>query len=198
VVAESSDAITDPEVFDVYRSLLKYSDAVPGPIMSKLLDSISSGLQAQLEATMRDVEQEDQQTYMAHKMPLEMYAFLLQWFVTAAEKVKMSEDEEAAPATPAPKSRKGRGAKAGSGRATTRVAAAKKNGTWTWIDQIPGTLNLISKVLRLKTQRIWTTTADRDTFITCVLILYSHPHIHQSSSLLQQLHHAPRIPHYGK
>ncbi|KAF8069057.1 non-SMC mitotic condensation complex subunit 1-domain-containing protein [Lyophyllum atratum] len=165
-VAESSDSITDPEVFDVYRSLLKHSNAVHGSVMNKLLDSISSGLQSELEATTRDVEQGDQQGYMSHKLPLELYGFLLQWFVTAAEKVKQSEGDDA-PSTPAPKARKGRGGKAG-GKATSRTAANKRNDSWTWIDQIPPTLALISKVLRLQTQRIWTTTAEREAFVTCM------------------------------
>ncbi|KAJ7756752.1 non-SMC mitotic condensation complex subunit 1-domain-containing protein [Mycena maculata] len=162
-VAESSDAIGDAEVFDVYRSLLKHSDAVPGPTMTKLLDSITSGLQTELDATMRDLEQEAPQVYLAHKTPLEMYAFLLQWFVTAAEKVKQNDGD--GPATPAPKSRKPRGGKAA---APGRSARSTKKSEWTWSDQIPATLNLISKVLRLSTQRIWTTTAERDTFISCL------------------------------
>ncbi|KAJ6460387.1 non-SMC mitotic condensation complex subunit 1-domain-containing protein [Mycena vitilis] len=162
-VADSSDAIGDPEVFDVYRSLLKYSDTVPGPTMNKLLDSLTSGLQAELDATMRDLE-DVPQVYLAHKVPLEMYAFLLQWFVSAVEKVKQTDGD--GPATPAPKTRKPRGGKtAAAGR--SRTTAAKK-AEWTWIDQIPATLNLISKVLRLSTQRIWTTTAERDTFINCL------------------------------
>lgn len=165
-VAESSDAITDAEVFDVYRYLLKHSASVQGAIMSKLLDSISSGLQAELDATMRDIEQGDQQGYMSHKTPLEMYAFLLQWFVTAAEKVKASDDDEALPA-PAAKGRRGRGVKAG-GRAPSRTVSQKKSETWTWVDQISPTLALISRVLRLQTQRIWTTTAERDAFVTCM------------------------------
>jgi condensin complex subunit 1 len=163
-VAESSDAITDAEVFDVYRYILKHSASVQGTIMSKLLDSISSGLQAELEATMRDVEIGDQQGYMSHKTPLEKYAFLLQWFVTAAEKVKASDDDDA-PVAPVAKGRRGRGGKAG-GRGTSRTVSQKNSETWTWIDQIPPTLALISKVLRLQTQRIWTTTAERDAFIT--------------------------------
>lgn len=163
-VAESSEAIMVPQVFDIYRSILKYSDVVPGGVMSKLLDSISSGLLAQVDATLRDVEQEDQQTYMAHKTPLEMYAFLLQWFVSAAEKVKGSAEEDAQPVAPT-KSRRGRGGKAGG----TGRSAKKTNESWTWIDQIPPTLALIGKVLRLKTHRIWSTTAERDTFITCVV-----------------------------
>ncbi|KAF7330363.1 Condensin complex subunit 1 [Mycena venus] len=162
-VAESSDAIRDPDVFDVYRSLLKYSDAVPGPTMSKLLDSLASGLQAELESTTRDLE-DAPQVYLAHKTPLEMYAFLLQWFVSAAEKVKQTDGD--APGTPVPKTRKPRGGKAAA--AGRSRAAASKKAEWTWIDQIPATLNLISKVLRLSTQRIWTTTAEKDTFINCL------------------------------
>ena len=171
-VAESPDAITDREVFDIYRSLLKAADALPGPIMSKLLDSISSGFAAEVEVTLRDVEQEDQQTCMAHKAPLEMYAFLLRWFVMVAEKSRVSEDGEPAPV--APKPRRGRGGKAGgTSRAAASRAAARNNDTWTWIEQIPATLALISKVLRLKTQRIWTTTAERETFIQCALLQLS-------------------------
>lgn len=167
-MAESSHNITDIEVFDVYRSLLKYSDAVPGPIMSKMLDSISSGLQTELDATIRDVEVGDQEAYMSHKLPLEMYAFLLQWFVAAAEKVRSSEDGEGAPVAPAPKVRRGRGGKAGTGRTTARAAANRRTESWTWSDQIPQTLMLIGKVLRLQTQRIWTTTAEREAFVTYV------------------------------
>ncbi|KAG5641739.1 hypothetical protein DXG03_004311 [Asterophora parasitica] len=165
-VAESSDAISDPEVFDVYRSLLKHSKAVPGPIMSKLLDSISSGLQTEQEATSRDIDQGDQQGYMSHKLSLELYGFLLDWFVSAAEKVKKS-DEDDAPSAPALKGRKGRGGKAG-GKAASRISSNRGAEAWTWIDQIPPTLALICKVLRLQTQRIWTTTAEREAFITCM------------------------------
>jgi condensin complex subunit 1 len=136
---------------------------VPGPIMSKLLDSISSGLQAELEATLRDIETGDQQTYIAHKSPLEMYAFLLNWFVTAAEKVKAPEEGDAPPIQA--KGRKGKGGKAAAGKAGGRAAAGKKNDTtWTWQDQIVPTLQLIAKVLKLQSQRLWTT-AERDTFV---------------------------------
>ena len=169
-MADSSDAIQDREVFDAYQSLLKHSDMVPGSIMTKLLDSISSGLLAELEATIRDIETGDPKTYIAHKTPLEMYAFLLHWFVTAAEKVKASDDGDA-PSVPAPKARKGKGGKAAPGRGAGR-SVAKKNEAWTWQEQIPPTLALISKVLRLQSQRIWTTTAERDTFIKYVFLMF--------------------------
>jgi len=162
-VAESSEAIHDPEVFDVYRSLLKHSDMVPGQTMTKLLDSLLSGLQSELDATLRDIEIGDQETYTTHKSPLEMFAFLLHWFVTAAEKVKVSEDDAPLPTKP----KRARGGKAGgSGRITSRSAAKKVNEAWTWEDQIPNTLALTAKVLRqLQTQRLWRSTAERDTFV---------------------------------
>ncbi|KAI9068415.1 hypothetical protein FKP32DRAFT_1587688 [Trametes sanguinea] len=163
-LANSSDNITDPAVFDAYRSLLKHAAALQGSHMIKILDSISSAYHAQLEATVRDIDEEDQHTFMAHKAPLEMYAFLLNWFVSAAEKVKTAGDDDAAPA-PAPKSRRGRGGKAAASRATAR----KPPEEWSWQDQIPPTLNLISRVLRIKTQRIWQTSAERETFINCVV-----------------------------
>jgi condensin complex subunit 1 len=134
--------------------------------MNKLLDSISSGLAAQVEATAHDVEHEDPQTVAGHRAPIEIYAFLLQWFVSAAEKVKGT-DEEEIPIVPV-KSRRGRGGKA----ATGRVASGKKAASnWLWADHIPGVLTLISKVLRLKTQRIWTTTTERDTLIGRVFLI---------------------------
>jgi len=162
----------DAEVFDVYRSILKHSSAIPGTIMNKLLDSISSGLQAEFDATMRDVEHGHQQEYMVHKQPLEMYGFLLQWFVTATEKVRES-DGDVASAGPPAKSRRGRGGKA-AGK-SSRAAAGRRNESWTWVDSIPGTLALISRVLRLQTQRLWTTTAEREAFVACVTIFIFFP-----------------------
>ncbi|OJT14928.1 hypothetical protein TRAPUB_8498 [Trametes pubescens] len=158
-LAHNPEAITDPAVFDAYRSLLKHAAALQGSHMIKILDSISSAYHAQIEATVRDIDEEDQQTVSAHKMPLEIYAFLLHWFVSAAEKVKTSGEDDA-PA-PAPKARRGRGGKAAASRSTAR----KPPEEWSWQDQISATLNLISKLLRMKTQRIWQTSAERETFI---------------------------------
>ncbi|THH31058.1 hypothetical protein EUX98_g3140 [Antrodiella citrinella] len=175
-LAESSESITDFSVFDAYRSLLKHAENLQGATMSKLLDSISSAFQAQVDATM---DQDDSQALLDYRAPLEMYAFLLHWFVSAAEKVKASGEEEA-PAAPAPRARKGKGAKA----AGSKAVSAKRPEGWTWIDQIPSTLGVISKVLRLKTQRIWMTTADRDTFIGCI----TRPayHITESEQYMKQ------------
>lgn len=127
--------------------------------MNKLLDSVTSGFLSEYEAAQRDLESGDPESYSSHRTPLEMYAFLLQWFVMAAEKVKSRMDDDA-PAPTASKPRRGRGGKAANSRTTS-----KKDSHWSWMDQIPATLALISKILRLKSHRIWTTTPDRDAFI---------------------------------
>ncbi|KAH7887142.1 non-SMC mitotic condensation complex subunit 1-domain-containing protein [Phlebopus sp. FC_14] len=160
-IAHSSEEITDPEIFDIFRSLLKHADAVSGPHMSKLLDSIGSGFNSEIDAALRDSREEDQQIVIAHKMPLEMYAFLLMWFVSAAEKVKSTGDDETS--LPQPRSRRGRGGKAGTSR-----SVAKRTETWSWTDQISPTLELFSKAMKLKTHRIWMTSPERDAFITCL------------------------------
>ena len=127
--------------------------------MNKLLDSISSGLLAELESTNRDLDQGDPDTYLSHRMALEMYAFLLQWYVGAAERVKARLDDEVAIDTMA-KPRRGKG-----GKVTNSKNASRKDTSWSWSSHVVSTLGLISRVLRLKTHRIWTTTADRDAFI---------------------------------
>lgn len=130
--------------------------------MSKLLDLVMSGFAAEVDAAAHDIDHEDQQTCAIHKAPIEMYAFLLSWSALAAEKVTVP-DEDAHPVAP-PKPRRGRGGKA----AQPRAAAKNKASEWSWKDQIAPVLALISKVLKLKTSKIWTVSGERDTLIGCV------------------------------
>jgi condensin complex subunit 1 len=133
--------------------------------MSKLLDVIMSGLAAEVDAAAHDVDHEDQQTCAAHKVPIEMYAFLLNWSARSADKVVNQVPDEDAP-TPVPaKTRKGRGGKP----TQPRAAAKNKASGWSWKDQIVPILTLISKVLKLKTSKIWTVSGEKDTFIGYVV-----------------------------
>jgi len=166
IVAESSENITNPATFDAYRSLLKHHSHLKGSVMNKMLDSISSGLATQVDAAMHDIESEDQQTAMSHRLPLEMYCFLLQWFVSVADEGKPADGEDPISVLPT-KGRRGRGGKANSGKATGGRGQSKKGvEQWSWADQIPAILALVSRTLRLKTKRVWTSTSDLDTFIT--------------------------------
>jgi hypothetical protein len=125
-IAESSEAVTSPDTFDILRSFLKYASAVPAILMSKLLDLIMSGFAAEVDAAAHDIDHEDQQTCAIHKVPIEMYAFLLNWSALAAEKVTVSDED--APAVAPSRPRRGRGGKA----AQPRAAAKNRAPEWSW------------------------------------------------------------------
>ena len=170
-VAESSENIANPATFDTYRSLLKHHSHLKSSVMNKMLDSISSGLATQVDAAMHDIESEDQQTAMSHRLPLEMYCFLLQWFVSIAGEGKPTEGDDPISAPPPTKGRRGRGGRTGTGKATGGRGQSKKAAEqWSWSDQIPAILALISRTLRLKTKRVWMSTSDLDAFITYALL----------------------------
>lgn len=129
---------------------------------------------AELEVTVRDVNpggpngsyegtvDVDQSTITAHKNALEMYAFLLLWLVGVGEKVG-GKDEDGTTTT----ATKGKRAPAkGTKAAATGKTTKKKTSAWSWVDQIPSVLSLLSKVLKtLPSSRVWTSTAERDGFI---------------------------------
>lgn len=48
------------------------------------------GFLSEIDSTQKDNDPTDHAAYRSHKQALEMYAFLLQWFITAAEKAAMS------------------------------------------------------------------------------------------------------------
>lgn len=50
-----------------------------------------AGFAAEIEATAKDNDPTDHTAYRSHKEALERYAFLLQWFVSAAEKLATSQ-----------------------------------------------------------------------------------------------------------
>lgn len=68
--------------------------------MNKLLDSVSSSMSVEIEAAARDMDSDDHQVLTAHKTPLEMYAFLINWVSSAAEAVKTPDGEDAAASKP--------------------------------------------------------------------------------------------------
>lgn len=146
-LVDSPENIIDLRVFDVYRSLLKHFERLSGRVSNKMLDSILSTLQAELEATARDIESDTLDSLPIHKQALEQLVFLLNWFVQAAEK---SSGKSAVVEKP------------------KRGKAAKKktqSDEWRWADQVIPTLNVSNKALKLKTHRLWTTTPERDAFI---------------------------------
>ncbi|WWC57912.1 uncharacterized protein I303_100447 [Kwoniella dejecticola CBS 10117] len=149
--------------FDVFQSILKYSDSpnINGPILTKLLDVILSSLTSHANGVVTLVgsqgfSAEDMDAPMVHKQPLEMWSFLLQWFISSAER--------------------GAGKSSDGSSATTTTAKGKKKTTaknntsssgFVWVDQLPFVLSTIHKVLRIPTSRIWRTSSEKESFISC-------------------------------
>ncbi|WVQ81007.1 hypothetical protein IAT38_003114 [Cryptococcus sp. DSM 104549] len=154
---------SQPSTFDVFRSILKYADQpnVDGAVLTKLLDVIVSGLSNHTTAVMGIVSgqsfgsEADMDAPMVHKQPLEMWAFLLQWFVTVAERGagQTGEPRAAAAAT-------------GRGKKKTAKSAAPST-SFAFADHLPIVFGAMHKTLRLPTSRIWRTTSEREAFISC-------------------------------
>ncbi|CAE6434454.1 unnamed protein product [Rhizoctonia solani] len=155
-VAENHEAIADLEVFDVYRSMLKYRDRLSGGHLSKMLDSLLSGFQAEANSASNDIDADDNESFSHHRSSLEMYAFLLHWFCATADK-NPSKDEDGGAAA---KSKRGKGKAAGSKRTTSARIE-----TWSWAEAAPQTLAVVAKILRIKSGRLWVSTGERRTFI---------------------------------
>nr|XP_031863717.1 uncharacterized protein CI109_000969 [Kwoniella shandongensis]KAA5530789.1 hypothetical protein CI109_000969 [Kwoniella shandongensis] len=158
---------SQPATFDVFRSILKHADSpnISGALLTKLLDVILSGLNNHSSAVMTMVGGQgfgagevDMDAPMIHKQPLEMWAFLLQWFVTAAERGAGRSSDEPRTTTAGGKGKK-------------KTAAGSKGSTtstsFIWIDHLPLVLTTMTKILRVPTSRIWRTTSEKETFVSC-------------------------------
>lgn len=160
--------VNDPDVIlhspdqtiDVFASVLKHADAptVNGAVLQKTLDAICSGMSHHATAVMALVApgNDDLDAPLQHKTQLELWAFLMQWFVAAAEKGAGRQPGEEAVAT------KARGAK---GKKTTKTAAQPTS--FVWVDHLPLVLNTMHRALRLPTSRIWRTSSEREAFVSC-------------------------------
>ncbi|RPA79150.1 condensin [Ascobolus immersus RN42] len=150
-VASNPDAIGRVGAFDNIQCLLKLFPHLPPKTVSKVFDLIASGLAAEADSVHRDIEEDEQSMFRHHKEVLEQYGFLLQWGITALE----ARAHEKTVGTTVAKGR-GKGAKA-------KAAAAKP---WDPVDQVKQALDIMAKTLRVKLQRIFVTSSERDTVIS--------------------------------
>ena len=163
-----------------FRSALKHASELSGGQLSKILDTLSSAFHNELESTQRDGQDLDNvMAYRNHKEALEYYAYLLLWFVLATEKRlldastkpdgkaddKHPDEEDTQPS--------GKKKKAPPKRAKGAKAKSKEITDFDWPAAIPQVLALLAKALRVKTERIWQETAERDAFVRCVLRICS-------------------------
>jgi len=180
VVAENPDAIGKAGVLDSIQFLLKcapvplpfyspvtvsrsdddvfarvrQSAAVPATALSKVLDLIVSGISTEADIVHNDLEAEEQEAVQSHKRTLEIYAFLLQWAVTAVD-TKASSQRGTAPSV----ARKG-----GKAPVKSKGSSAKET-NWDPSAQLQNALEIMARVMKVKLSKIFVTTTDRDTFI---------------------------------
>jgi len=144
------------ETLEVFMSVLKHADSpnVDGAVLQKTLDAIISGLNHHSNAVMALVApgNDDIDAPLQHKTQLENWAFLLQWFVLAAEKgAGRAQGEEVAAAN-----KRGKGKK----KATAPTGFA-------WSDHLPYVLIAMHRALRIPTSRVWRTSSEREAFVSC-------------------------------
>ncbi|RMZ86310.1 hypothetical protein DV736_g6465, partial [Chaetothyriales sp. CBS 134916] len=130
-------------------ALSRHSPLLTGPSLSKILDLVVSALAVTADIAHQDIENDEQETLEAHRTTLEAYAFLLQWTVAGVE-AKATEKSHAAPAR--------RGPKAGKPKAA-------KDGVWDSTGQIQAAMDIMCRVMKLKLNRLFQTTSDRDTLV---------------------------------
>ncbi|KAL3486176.1 armadillo-type protein [Aspergillus germanicus] len=150
-VAENPEGLARASFFDSLQFLLKYSTFLPTKSLSKLLDLVVSGLSVEADIIHGDLESDEQDSIQNHKELLEMYGFLLQWALSAVELKAAEKPAESAPV------RRGTG-KSGRSR-------APKDSNWDGTAQIQVSMETMCKVMKLKLNKIFLTTSDRDTFI---------------------------------
>ncbi|KAL0080987.1 non-SMC mitotic condensation complex subunit 1-domain-containing protein [Phycomyces blakesleeanus] len=138
------DAIVDPLVYDKIRSFLKNFGTVNERILARLLDILLSAFRAEVKATSDGLENNEKETFQEHRRYLELYGFLVHWFLLAAEEKTTNVST---------KSKKGK-------------ARTDDSGRFDWSTQKQKAFDIVGWMLELKLTKIWTMTPDRNTFIS--------------------------------
>ncbi|GAC94074.1 condensin complex subunit [Pseudozyma hubeiensis SY62] len=175
-ITSSPDNVSNPEIYDLIRSYLKHFANLSPNACNKLLDVIASGMSNALDEAQRELDGDDPNAYASHADTLERFAFLLQWLVSVAEKHSGARSDSAGSAAAIVAARGGAGARRGAGaKSAAAAAAAAKSGSakadaWPWSNSIPAVLTLMSKAARVRSERMWTVSAARDSFVSGCLL----------------------------
>ncbi|OZJ03310.1 hypothetical protein BZG36_02281 [Bifiguratus adelaidae] len=157
-ITESSDAIADIYVFDKIRSFLKNFPLLNLRTLARLLDVLLDAFEAEIKATAVDIDANQDDTFLDHRTALEMYGFLVHWFIASAEEKVLSNTtgrERTANARP----KKGRGA-------AKRHDSEENFVDWNWATQKQKSLDLMTSVMELRMNKIWNLTPLRDSYVS--------------------------------
>ncbi|KAI8577831.1 hypothetical protein K450DRAFT_250238 [Umbelopsis ramanniana AG] len=142
----SSDTIAEPLVFDKIRSFIKNFDNVRPKFIARLVDIVLSAFRQEIKATSADIEANEKETFATHKTVLEMYGFILHWFLLTMEEKSSSTS--------------------GKMKRSKSKAQDDDSSTWDWNPQKLRSFELMASLLELRIQKIWPLTPERDLLLS--------------------------------
>ncbi|CAG8435255.1 1824_t:CDS:10 [Scutellospora calospora] len=156
------------DFFNLHEELLKLQDTnyfFPNEVSVKELEALEidrmlNGFQAEYETTSNDLDVDDEESYSEHRIALEMYGFLLVWLISNAE--NKADSKSGVTGTTV--------ITGGKTKRLTRTKASTSTANlpdeWDWLTQKSNALKLMVNVLELRIKKIWTSTHERDTFVS--------------------------------
>lgn len=147
-VALSATSVQDANIYQCILCSIKCVGSMHSDLSHRLLDTLLSGMNVILD----EIADMEPTTVASYTEPLERYAFLLKWTTEMMEKHR---DQHGS-----------------SDKGLKRAAASTRKGdvSWTWTSSLPSVLTLMSKTLRIVSERMWSSKAMRDTFVSrCIL-----------------------------
>ncbi|KAG0292153.1 Condensin complex subunit [Linnemannia gamsii] len=157
-IQDTSYSITDSTTFDLIRSFIKHFNTLKKSTATKVWDIVLSGFNSEIVSTAQDLEGNDQDEYLEHRMPLETYGFLIMWIISLTEQKATSRAVQSEKA--AGKATRGKGSRA------AKAGADTEEGVITWIAEKQRAMDLMTSVLDLHLSKIWTATHEKETFVS--------------------------------
>ncbi|KAG0090671.1 Condensin complex subunit [Podila epicladia] len=154
---DASGNITDDNLFDQIRSFIKHFNTLQKKTATKVWDIVLSGFNAELQVTAQDLDFNDQDAYLQHRTPLEMYGFLIYWIISITE--------QKATSRAATMDKSGKAVRAKGSRAKNDGDDSEQ-GVSTWTAEKQRALDLMCKCLGLHLSKIWTATHEKESFIS--------------------------------
>lgn len=143
----ASDTIAEPLVFDKIRSFIKNFDHVKPKFLARLLDIVLSAFRHEVKATADDIEANEKETFATHKTVLEMYGFIVHWYLITIE------DKASSMAGKSKRSNKNK-------------TQDDDINNWDWTPQKLKSFELIAFMLEKGISKIWHLNPERDLLLS--------------------------------
>ncbi|KAF9174343.1 Condensin complex subunit [Mortierella sp. AD010] len=120
-------------------------------------DIILSGFGSEISSTAEYLNVNDQEIYMQHRDPLEIYGFLIFWIINITEQKATSRVANLARTKILAR---------GKSSQPVRETNGTVEGPSAWMTEKQKAMDLMSECLELNLSKIWTTTPERETFVS--------------------------------